>query len=101
MVLGRVMGWILLFLAAAAASSDLWGLYDTGYYHAAAIGEFWQRIDPGSLTTIRRPLESVGRGWLWDPLTVDLLNLPAALSLAVLAFAFIWVFRRREKRRRR
>ena len=101
MVLGRVISWIIFLLAIAAAGSDLWGLYDTGYYAAASIGELWQRIDAESLATLRGPLESVGSGWLWDPLMVDILNLPAALSLAVLAFICIWLFRRREKRRRR
>lgn len=101
MVIGRVIGWLLLFLAATAASTDLWGWYDTGNYRTAQIGAFWERIDPESLSTIREPLESVGSGWLWDPLMVDILNLPASLSLAVLSFAVILLFRRREKRRRR
>ena len=101
MVIGRVIGWLLLFLAATAAITDLWGWYDTGNYSAAQIGALWQRIDPETLYAIRPPLEHLGSGWLWDPLMVDFLNLPAALSLAVLSFAFIWLFRRREKRRRR
>jgi len=101
MVLGRIIGWLILILAIVAAGSDLWGLYDTGSYHAAAVGEIWQRIDPGILTALRRPLESIGSGWLWDPMMVDILNLPAALTLAVLALVLIWLFRRREKRRRR
>jgi hypothetical protein len=100
MLLGRVIGWIILLLAIAAAGSDLWGFYDTGYYQAATIGELWQRIDRESLIAIRAPLESIA-AWLWDPVTTTLLGLPAALTLAVVALLALLAFRRKEKRRRR
>ncbi len=103
MVLGRVIGWLLLVLAIIAAGSDLWGLYDTGRYAPAQLGELWLRVDGGNggLVATRALLATNLTAWIWDPVLTTILQWPAALTFTVLAFLMIWSSRPRERRRRR
>jgi len=98
MVVGRIIGWLVLFLAIIAEGSDLWGWYDTGRYAVATLGEIWGRIDRESLLALSALLQRPGGGWGSVP--IMLLSLPGAPTLAILGLLIIGAFRRRNRRRR-
>ena len=101
MKLGRIVGWLVLFLAIVAEGADLWGLWDTGAYRPQALGEMWHRIDSTSLQLAEAGVSRHISPFLWNSVILEILQWPAALTLAILGFALLWLFRRRERRRRR
>jgi hypothetical protein len=101
MVIGRLVAWLVLILAAVAEGRDLWGWYDTGAYQVSAIGQIWQQIDQNSLLLAQPAIQRYIAAWLWDPVILTVLLWPAALTFAILGLVLMWLFRRRDRRRRR
>ena len=100
MIIGRIVGWLVLILAILAEGTDLWSLWDTGHY-PLALGEFWKLIDPTSLQLAEAGIARYIAPWLWYSVILPILTWPAALTLAILGLVLIWLFRRRDRRRRR
>ncbi|HTS91177.1 MAG TPA: hypothetical protein VMG55_04180 [Stellaceae bacterium] len=101
MIVGRILGWLVLILAIAAEGADLFGFWDTGAYRAHALGEIWNWIDTTSLQLAEAGVSRHISPWLWNSVIIEVLQWPAALTLAALGLVLLWVFRRRERRRRR
>lgn len=101
MVVGRIVGWLVLILAVVAEGADLFGLWDTGSYRPHAIGEMWQWVNSTSLQLAEAGVSRHISPWLWNSVILNMLLWPAALTFAILGLALMWLFRRRERRRRR
>ncbi|HMK67513.1 MAG TPA: hypothetical protein VK433_03105 [Stellaceae bacterium] len=101
MIIGRLLGWLVLILALVAEGADLYGFWDTGSYRAHALGEIWNWIDTASLQLAEAGVSRHISSWLWNSVILNVLQWPAALMLAALALLLLWVFRKRERRRRR
>ena len=101
MIVGRLIGWVILLAALAVEGRDLLGWYDTGRYHAVALGELWFQLDRDSLLLAQPAIQRYLAPWLWDPVLTSVLLFPAALTIAVLGCLLIGLFRRRDRKRRR
>jgi hypothetical protein len=101
MIVGRLVGWLVLILALIAEGHDLWGWYDTGHYEISVIGKLWFEVSPNTLLLAQPAIQRHVAAWIWDPVIATMLQWPAALTFAVLAFPLLWFFRRRGGRRAR
>ncbi|MHA1569749.1 MAG: hypothetical protein ACTSXZ_09775 [Alphaproteobacteria bacterium] len=80
---GRIVGWGLLLLAAAALGWEViaWGL--TGNYEVLLPGRLWASIDRPSLNLTQAVVQRYILPELWDYLILPLLLAPLWLVLAV------------------
>ena len=101
MLLGRLIGWLLMIIALVVEGHDLWGLWDTGYYHVSALGEVWAQVNRNSLLLLQPAIQRHVAVWVWDWLIFPVLQWPAALTLAIPACLLIWACSPRDRRRRR
>jgi hypothetical protein len=91
MVIGRILGWLLVLAAAMVLLRDLLSWYDTGVFHAIALGELWFDIHPTSLELAQPAIQRHLAPWLWDPVIVAILRWWAAPVLAVPGVLLLWV----------
>ena len=77
----RWIGFGLLGLSAAVAALDLAATAPAGF-RLRALGEWWFRLAPDSLQLLQPALERHVAVWLWDPVTLTVLEQPAAALLA-------------------
>jgi hypothetical protein len=101
MLIGRVIGWGLLILAAMVVAVDLFGWYLNGHFQLMATGELWFRISPGTIELAQPAIQRHVASWLWDPVLVTILLWPAELVLSVPGLFLAWACRARERRGRR
>jgi hypothetical protein len=97
-IIGRVVGWVLLFGAAVALFVELFRWGRDGVYQAASIGEIWVGINANSLVGFGAVIEQRISPWLWLEVIVPLLTLPAWPYLGVLGGLILWLCRRRRRR---
>jgi hypothetical protein len=100
MLLGRLLGWVLLFIALAILGFEGTAWLVAGDYHAFALGELWYRLAPESLNIAQAGIQRGVHPLLWDPVITSLLLLPASLVPAVPGLALVILCRRRTRRRR-
>jgi hypothetical protein len=100
MLIGRVIGWTLLILAAMVVGLDLLRLYVSSQFTPTSTRELWSLFSPNSLQLAQTALP-LHAPWLWDPVLVAILPWPAELVLAVPGLFLVWTCRMRERRGRR
>jgi len=100
-LLGRILGWILVALALLALGGDGLRWLESGHLAFVALGEFWYRLDPGSLNLAQAIVQRYLWPPLWDPAAITLLTWPAVAVLGGLGFLLLVLFRRRPPQRRR
>jgi hypothetical protein len=98
-MVGRLIAWILLLLALAAAGRDGLHFYEAGVYNAVTLGEIWYALDQGSLAMLQAASERYSLSFLWHGLIVPLLVWPAWAVLAGTAVVFGLLFGRRSRRK--
>ncbi len=96
MVVGRVLGWLLIVLAVAAAGHEAISSIDAGAYKMFAFGTLWAKIDIASLNLIQAVIQRYVWPWLWDGVILNLLLLPAWAVLSVPGILLVLGFRVRE-----
>jgi uncharacterized membrane protein (Fun14 family) len=101
MLIGRVIGWSLLIMAAIVVAVDLIGWYVNGSFELMATGVLWFRISPNSIELAQPAIQRHIAAWLWDPVILTVLLWPAELVLAVPGLLLAWSCRARERRGRR
>jgi len=101
MLIGRVIGWSLLIMAAIVVAVDLIGWYVNGSFALMAAGDLWFRISPNSIELAQPAIQRHIAAWLWDPVILTVLLWPAELVLAVPGLLLAWSCRARERRGRR
>ena len=100
MLIGRVIGWALLILAAMVVGLDLLRLYAISQVNLTSVRELWLLLGPNSLQMAQTGLP-MRAPWLWDPILVTMLPWPSELVLAVPGLFLAWTCRVRERRGRR
>lgn len=83
MRLARVLGWVLMALAATAAGAEGLAALEAGDGRWLAAGELWYRLAPDGLNLMQAAIQRHVWPALWDPGLVAVLRLPASLVLAV------------------
>lgn len=95
MIAGRIIGWLFVFLAVAAAARDIAAWIDTGSYVAMPLGQLWFEIDNASLNLVQAVIQRYVFPELWDPVIVTVLLAPAWFVFAVPAIVLMVLCRRR------
>ncbi len=90
------LGWVLLFLAFAGAAAEsiprsLPGGAPLGGWFVSAY-DLWYAAKPGSLVVTQIQIERISP-FLWDPVIVGLLALPAWLLFGLPGALLTWFFR--------
>src|SRR5579863_9172793 len=101
MVIGRVIGWILLFAAAVVLVRDLIAWLDSGAIAPIALGQLWADIDGPSLDGIHAAIRHDLPEWLAPRIDRALTQTWAMPALAAIGALVLWAFRRRGGTRRR
>ena len=99
MIVGRIVGWLFLAVAAAALSWDLVMWVDAGAFPATALGQRWYDLHRASLGGLQVVIERYIWPPLWPPVAWTLLR-PAWLVFGILGLALVLIFRRRRRGRR-
>ncbi len=100
----RILGWILLGLAAALLTRDLFVLVQSGRWAPIDVGPLWAALHPNSLQLAQPAIERHVAPFLWDPVILTVLLSPAFLVLGILALLMLLLTgsgRRRGRRSRR
>lgn len=100
MIVGRILGWLLVAMALLALGGDGLRWLESGRLSFVALGEFWYRLDPGSLNLLQALVQRYLLPELWDPVIITLLTWPAFAVLGALGLFLLIVFRARPPRRR-
>jgi hypothetical protein len=95
MIVGRIIGWLFVLAAVAAAARDMVAWYDTGTFDPMPLGQLWFNLDNGSLNLIQAVTQRYLLPELWDPVIVNILLLPAWFVFAVPAIVLLVLFRKR------
>ena len=92
MILGRMVGWLCLGIAAFSLGWDIATWLDTGAFAWGALGEQWNRLHPESLLGFQVRIERNVAPWLWDPVIQTVLLWPGWLTFGVLGLVLIRLF---------
>ena len=95
MAVGRVIGWIFLFVIGwifflaglAVLVRDYKILVDTGYWWPISLGQLWQEFNPSSLNLVRAV--TLRYPFLWDPVIVSVLWCWASVVLMLLGLVIL------------
>ncbi len=98
MIVGRVIGWFLLFCALVLLGWDAVSSLSAGHWGFAVLGQRWYEIDQAlgsaTLNTLQAGIErrlSVG---LWDNVVAPVLLWPAVAVFVVPGVVLVLLFRR-------
>lgn len=97
----RVLGWIVVGLAAALLARDLFVLADAGRWAPIDVGALWWMLHPPSLQLAEPAIARHVHPFLWDPVMLSLLLSPAWLALGIVAALLLLAGRRPVRRSRR
>ncbi|MDF1734157.1 MAG: hypothetical protein P1U37_02655 [Minwuia sp.] len=99
MILLRIIGYLLLFLAIAALGAEILMSVQAGEWVALAVGDIWAEIDRESIGLVQVGLERYVHPYLFDPILLTILLWPAWLVAGVPALVILLLARRRRQRR--
>ena len=85
MIVGRIIGWLLLAIAAGVAATDLLIVVFAGEVAAAAFGQSWFDFDRDSLGLSQAVIQRYVWPYFWHPIITTALLWPTWLSLCVVA----------------
>lgn len=80
----RLVGYVFIVAAFAAGLYDIWRTVD-GREGMTPLGQLWYNLSPDTLNLAQAAIQRGIHPALWDPAVVFLLNLPAWLSLFLVA----------------
>lgn len=91
--MGRILGWLCLLAGGGFAAADLLSPAPGGFT-LRALGQWWFFLHPDSLQLAQPAIERHLSPFLWDPLVLSVLQVPAALLFAGLGVALLLLGRR-------
>jgi hypothetical protein len=98
MIVGRTLGWLLLFCALVLLGWDAVSSLDSGTWGFAVLGQRWYEIDQAlgsaSLNTLQAGIERNVSVDLWDNVLAPALLWPAVLIFVVPGLVLVLLFRR-------
>jgi hypothetical protein len=80
----RVLAGIVLLFAAIAFISDFTRWSTGGGLSLTSIAGHWRGASPTSFAAVQTAVSRTLHPWLWDPLLLRLLSLPAFVTLGLL-----------------
>jgi len=95
----RIIGWLLILLAIAAAGHEIIGAVEAQSYRFKAFGELLYMIDRASLNMFQAAIQRHVWPFLWDGVITPVLLWPAWLVLAIPGILIAWLCRRRVAKR--
>lgn len=99
MILVRIFGYLLLFLALAALGAEILTSVQAGEWISLTVGDVWAMVDRESIGLVQVGLERYVHPFLFDPLLLTLLLWPAWAVAGVPALLILLLARRRRQRR--
>jgi len=99
MLLGRIIGWLFIVAALAAATYEIVAWIGAGDWRMIALGELWFQIDSSGLNGAQAAIQRHLLAWLWDPVMVTILLAPGWVVFGIPGVALLWFCRRRGRRR--
>lgn len=99
MIVVRIIGYILLLSALAAAGAEILQSMEAGYWDKVQVGDIWAAIDHHSLQQTQVGLERYVDPFLWDPILLNIVLAPAWLILGVPGLLLILLARRSRRPR--
>ncbi len=99
MILLRIIGYLLLFLAIAALGAEILMSVQAGEWVSLAVGDVWAEVDRESIGLVQVGLERYVHPYLFDPILLTILLWPAWLVAGVPALVILLLARRRRQRR--
>lgn len=99
MILLRIIGYLLLFLAIAALGAEILMSVQAGEWVSLAVGDVWAQIDRESIGLVQVGLERYVHPYLFDPILLTVLLWPSWLVAGVPALLILLLARRRRQRR--
>jgi hypothetical protein len=86
----RSIAILLLLAAVLSAGAEALQWISTGQYNTLTTGELWQAIDRGSLNFASSVIINHIAPWVWDPVLLSTLTLPAWSMLGAPALFMMW-----------
>jgi hypothetical protein len=100
MLLGRLIGFVLLIIAAIAFVRDALDFYDSGILELLSGDQLWLSFAPESFQSVQ-DWGSNNLSVVWDPVATTILAAPAFVSAGILGALFFLGSRKRKKKPRR
>jgi hypothetical protein len=97
MVIGRFLGWVLLFATGIVFVRDTIAWLDLRILAPLSLGELWSNLDGSGFMSAHAAIERLAP-WLWRWGFAPVLALWALPVLAVLGLALLMVCRTRQRR---
>ena len=89
-MLTRIIAILLLLAAVLSAGVEGLQWISTGHYNTLTAGELWQALNRGSLNYAAAIIANYMAPWVWDPVLLSTLTLPAWSMLGVPALFLMW-----------
>jgi len=99
MFIVRLIGWLLVLGAVAAAGVELYAVIGGDSWQPIVLGQLWYNIHPASLNAAQAGIQRYIAPWLWEPVITTILLLPVWFGFGVPGVLLIWWSRRRNRRR--
>jgi hypothetical protein len=100
MIIGRLLGFLFLIIAAIAFLRDALAWYDSGRLMVLSGEQLWFNLAPASLDAAQTWLRD-NILVLWDPVMATLLRAPAFVLPGVIGAVLVFLSRPRARRRPR
>ena len=86
----RVIAILFLIGALLTGGYEVVQWIGSGQYDPLTAGELWYAIHRGSLNLAQAVVQRYVAAWLWDPVIVSVLTLPAWVVLGVPGLVLMW-----------
>ncbi|MDH3579528.1 MAG: hypothetical protein OEM91_02740 [Hyphomicrobiales bacterium] len=95
----RVLGiWSLLAAMVALTVDGTRSLAGQGQFIVTKLGEHWFKLHSASLNTFQASVERHVHPVLWDPVIINVLQIPTWIFFTVLGLLLYWIGRRKKPR---
>ncbi len=95
----RLFGMAFIYITLAIFGMELIAALAAGHYSVRSIGQQWFAFGPDSLTGFSNFLTGMAP-WLWDPVFLTLLAIPAWLPTLLLGILFLLLARRPARKKK-
>jgi len=99
-MIGRLIGYLFLIVAAIALIRDGLNFYDTGQFALMSGDQIWFGLNPDGFEAAQI-WGAKTLSYLWDPVVTTILALPAFVVAAAIGILMVLGSRKRQPRRRR
>jgi len=96
---GRIVGWLLLFLAVFSFAYEIVNWWETDQYQVVALGQMIFDYWPGLLPNLQAGVQRYLHPTIWDPGIQTILLLPGWLVFGVPGLILVLLLRRPRRRK--